>query len=57
LSCSIGQAFERDLLRGRPLRHEDIALPGAARELLTALSYPYGGGFPADDVWPAVATA
>ncbi|MGI9099067.1 MAG: tetratricopeptide repeat protein [Solirubrobacteraceae bacterium] len=32
-------------------------MPNAGRDLLAALAYSYGPGFPADDVWPAVAAA
>ena len=56
LASSVESALERDLQRtilsigGRP--H-----PTAARELMHALALAYGAGFPADDVWPKVASA
>ena len=56
LSATVESALERDLqsavlqIGGRP--H-----PTAAREMLRALTLAYGSGFPADDVWPVVATA
>ena len=56
LATTVENALERDLqsvilvIDGKP--H-----PTAARELLYALSLAHGGGFPADDVWPAVASA
>jgi tetratricopeptide (TPR) repeat protein len=56
LSATVESALERDLqsavlqVGGRP--H-----PTAAREMLRALTLAYGSGFPADDVWPVVATA
>ncbi len=56
LSHSVEAAFERDLSRVPPLPRGDRELPHAARELLTALAWAYGAGFP-DDVWPIVATA
>jgi tetratricopeptide (TPR) repeat protein len=57
LSASVEEAFERDVAVGRPLVKDEEALPQAGRELLSALAYSYGPGFPADDVWPAVASA
>jgi hypothetical protein len=56
LASTVENALERDLqsvtltVGGRP--H-----PTAARELVSALTFAHGGGFPVDDVWPAVATA
>jgi tetratricopeptide (TPR) repeat protein len=57
LSASVEEAFARDVSRGRPLERDGEELPRAARELLSALAYSYGPGFPTDDVWPAVASA
>ena len=57
LSGSVVEAFERDLGRGRPLVRDGVEVPQAAGELLGALAYAYGAGFPADDVWPVVASA
>ncbi|MGH8905029.1 MAG: caspase family protein, partial [Egibacteraceae bacterium] len=56
ISRSIEVAFERDLRLIPPLRRGDAELPHAATELLTALAWAYGAGFP-DDVWPVAATA
>ena len=56
LATTVESALERDLqslvltIAGKP--H-----PTAARELIYALALAHGGGFPADDVWPMVATA
>ena len=57
LAPSIEQAFEQDLAAVRPRCRDGAELPDAARNLLTALAYSYGPGFPADDIWPAVAGA
>jgi hypothetical protein len=57
LAVSVEDAFDRDLAEGRPLVRDGEELRHAGRELLTALAYSYGSGFPADDVWPAVAGA
>ncbi len=57
LSASVEEAFVRDLASGRPLVRDGKELPYAAKEILSALAYSYGSGFPADDVWPAVASA
>ena len=56
LSRSVEAAFERDLGRVPPPRRGDAELPHAAGELLGALAWAYGAGFP-DDIWPVVATA
>jgi hypothetical protein len=56
LAHSVEQAFERDLATGRDRVRGDVALPHAGMELLTALAYAYGRGFP-DDVWAVAATA
>ncbi len=56
LATTVESALERDLqsvvltIAGKP--H-----PTAAREMIRALTLAHGGGFPADDVWPAVSTA
>jgi tetratricopeptide (TPR) repeat protein len=57
LATSVERAFEQDLVAVRPLERDGRELPHADRELLTALAYSYGPGFPADDVWPSVASA
>ena len=57
LAHTVEDALERDLSQGDPLKKNDEELPQAGRELLTALAYSYGSGFPTDDVWPKVATA
>jgi hypothetical protein len=56
LATSVETALERDLA-GAVLVVGGREHPAAARELLRALSCAQGSGFPADDVWPAVATA
>lgn len=57
LARSVGAALEHDLDR-TGFEVEGRARPTAARELLTALAYACGEGFPADDeLWPSVATA
>jgi len=56
LARTVEDALDRDLSRSRPLKRDEQELPQAGRELLTALAYSYGSGFP-DDVWPEVATA
>ena len=56
LSDSVEAAFDRDLGRIPALTKGETVVPGAARELLTALSWAYGSGMP-DDVWPVAATA
>ena len=48
--------MENDL-QGTVLTIAGQAHPTAARELLHALTYAYGSGLPADDLWPAIATA
>lgn len=57
LVTTVEEAFMRDLARARPLARDGEELPQAGRGLLGALAYSYGSGFPADDVWPAVASA
>jgi tetratricopeptide (TPR) repeat protein len=56
LSRSVESALERDL-QSVVLTVDGQPQPQAARELLRALALAHGNGFPADDVWPAVATA
>ena len=56
LSRSVESALERDM-QGVVLTIDGQPQPQAARELLRALALSHGSGFPADDVWPAVATA
>lgn len=55
LATSVEAAFEYDLRRC-VLMIDGREHPTAARELMTALACAYGGGLPADDVWPAIAT-
>jgi hypothetical protein len=57
LATSVEQALFQDLEVARPLLRDGQAIAGAGRDLLAALAYSYGSGFPADDVWPAVAAA
>jgi tetratricopeptide (TPR) repeat protein len=57
LATTVEQAFQQDLIGVRALKRDDVEIPNAAQDLLTALSYSYGPGFPTDDVWPAVAGA
>ena len=56
LASSVESAFERDLQRA-VLVIDGNPHPTAARELTRALALAYGAGFPADDVWPEVASA
>jgi len=56
LASTVESALERDL-GGVMIEIDGRPQPGAARELLRALATAHGSGFPADDVWPAVATA
>ncbi|MDY0743312.1 AAA family ATPase [Paucibacter sp. R3-3] len=56
LAGTVESALERDL-GGVVIEIDGRPHPGAARELLRALAAAHGSGFPADDVWPAVATA
>src|SRR5262249_26246922 len=56
LAGTVESALERDL-GGVAIEIDGRPHPGAARELLRALAAAHGSGFPADDVWPAVATA
>ncbi|GIJ51648.1 hypothetical protein Val02_85340 [Virgisporangium aliadipatigenens] len=57
LSNSIEEAFDRDLAQWPELTRDGVPIPGAARHLLYALAFAAGGGLPARDVWPTVATA
>ena len=56
LDQGVDTAFDRALTRLPALERQGHELPGAARELLTALAWAYGAGFP-DDVWPVAASA
>ncbi|MBL8293178.1 MAG: AAA family ATPase [Bryobacterales bacterium] len=56
LSATVESALERDL-QSVVLEIGGTAHPAAARELMRALTLAHGSGFPADDVWPSVATA
>jgi tetratricopeptide (TPR) repeat protein len=57
LSHSVEEAFDRDLETVPPLERGDgQAIPGAARDLLTALAWSFGAGLP-DDLWAAIAGA
>ena len=56
LSRSLADAFDRDLARIPPLRRGDHELPQAASELLAALTWGKGAGFP-DDLWAIAASA
>ncbi len=53
---SVAEAVERDLGRVPALVRAGVDLPDAGRELLVALAFSYGAGFP-DDVWPVAAGA
>ena len=57
LAGSLEDALFEDLDLARPLIRDATAVEGAGRDLLGALAYSYGPGLPADDVWPAIATA
>ncbi|GGM40492.1 AAA family ATPase [Dactylosporangium sucinum] len=57
LPASIEEAFDLDLGRWPELRRDGRPVPGAARDLMYALAFAAGNGFPARDVWPAAATA
>ena len=57
LSRSLEQAFEEDLKRWPEIRRNGQAVVDGARDLLFALAFAAGDGFPARDVWPVVATA
>lgn len=56
LATTAESALERDL-QSVVLQIDGQPHPTAAREMIRALALAHGGGFPADDVWPAVATA
>jgi tetratricopeptide (TPR) repeat protein len=56
LATTVESALERDL-QSVVLTIDGKSHPTAAREMILALAFSHGGGFPADDVWPAVATA
>lgn len=55
LVTSAQNALEQDLRRVA-LHRDGQPLPDAARELMAALAWAHGPGFPADDLWPALAT-
>lgn len=55
LSRSLEAAFDRDLASVPSLVRDGLALDHAAAELLEALAWSYGAGFP-DDVWPVFAS-
>ncbi|MGY3063910.1 hypothetical protein ACVWZD_008208 [Streptomyces sp. TE3672] len=58
LPGSIEAAFEEDLRAGPVrIREDGTELPGAARNLLTALAWTVGRGMPAGGVWEEVAGA
>ncbi|MFE3147808.1 tetratricopeptide repeat protein [Streptomyces sp. NPDC059218] len=58
LPDSIEAAFEEDLRAGPVrVREDGTELPGAARDLLTALAWTVGRGMPAGGVWEEVAGA
>jgi hypothetical protein len=57
LSRSLEQAFEEDIKRWPEIKRNGSTVPHGARDLLFALAFAAGDGFPARDVWPAVATA
>ena len=56
LATTVESALERDL-QSVVLTIADKPHPTAVREMICALSLAHGGGFPADELWPAVATA
>jgi tetratricopeptide (TPR) repeat protein len=56
VASSVEAALENDL-QSTVLTVGGQVHPTAARELLHALTYAYGSGMPADDVWPTIATA
>ena len=56
LATTVESALERDLQKV-VLEIDGQPHPNAAREMLRALTLAHGGGFPADEVWAAVASA
>ena len=56
LDRSLESAFSRDVARLPPLCRDKTVRPQAASELLTALAWCYGTGWPAD-LWAIAATA
>lgn len=54
---SVGDAFAEELARGPERVREGAVLPGAARDLLTALAWGVGRGMPARGVWESAAAA
>jgi tetratricopeptide (TPR) repeat protein len=57
LARSVEDVLFQDLEMAQPLVRDGESIAGAGRDLLAALSFSYGPGFPSDDVWPAVANA
>jgi len=57
LSGSLEQAFEEDLKRWPEIERNGHLVVQGARDLLFALAFAAGDGFPVRDVWPVVATA
>lgn len=57
LPRSVGEAFAEELARGPELVRDGAELPGAARDLLTALAWSTGRGMPARGVWESAASA
>lgn len=60
VAASYQAAFEADLARVRPPKHRELPAeltpPALARQLLAALTWGYGGGFPEDE-WVETAQA
>jgi hypothetical protein len=57
LAHSLEQAFEEDIKRWPQIERDGCIVEDGARDLLFALAFAAGDGFPARDVWPVVATA
>jgi hypothetical protein len=57
LSRSLEQAFEEDVKRWPEIERNGSTIVDGAHDLLFALAFAAGDGFPARDVWPVVATA
>lgn len=57
LSRSLEQSFEEDLKRWPGIERNGHIIVDGARDLLFALAFAAGDGFPARDVWPVVASA
>jgi hypothetical protein len=56
LAQSLEHAFDGDLQRWPELARNGTPVLGAARDLLFALAFAVGDGFPTRDVWPLVAS-